>query len=117
MMHAHSQFCWSGDHTLDATRFAVEDLAKEDCDEAIVIVLSDANLERYSITPRKFSELLTKEEPKVQAYAVFIGSLGEEAAAISKSMPVGRSFVCMDLAELPSILKQIFSSSVLRNIS
>lgn len=49
MMHAHSQYCWSGDHTVNATKTAVDELSKEDCDEAIVIVLSDANLSRYGM--------------------------------------------------------------------
>lgn len=113
MMHAHSQYCWSGDHTLLATRHSVEALAKEDCDEAIVIMLSDANLSRYGIAPKKLSEALTCQEPKVQAYSIFIGSLGEEADRISQNMPTGRSFVCMDLSKLPQIMKQIFESSVL----
>lgn len=96
-----------------ATRHSVEALAKEDCDEAIVIMLSDANLSRYGIAPKKLSDALTCEEPKVQAYSIFIGSLGEEADRISQSMPTGRSFVCMDLSKLPQIMKQIFESSVL----
>lgn len=117
MMHAHSQFCWSGDNTLLATEHAVDSISREECDEAIVIMLSDANLQRYGIQPKKLANALTKQEPKVQAYAIFIGSLGEEAVEINQSMPAGRSFVCMNVSELPSILKQIFSSSVLRSAS
>lgn len=79
MMHAHSQYCWSGDNTLNATKFAVDEIAKEECDEAIVVVLSDANLQRYAIPPKKLTEMLMKQEPKVHAYMIFIGSLGEEA--------------------------------------
>lgn len=79
MMHAHSQFCWSGDNTLRATQHAVDEIAKEECDEAIVVVLSDANLQRYAIPPKKLTEMLMKQEPKVHAYMIFIGSLGEEA--------------------------------------
>lgn len=78
MMHAHSQFCWSGDNTIAATKFAISELAKEDCDEALVVVLSDANLERYGISAKRFGEALMTHN-KVQAYVVFIGSLGEEA--------------------------------------
>ncbi|XP_031637278.1 von Willebrand factor A domain-containing protein 8 [Contarinia nasturtii] len=113
MMHAHSQFCWSGDNTVEATKFAIDSLAKEDADESIVIVLSDANLQRYSISPKELAKALTSQEPKVQAYAIFIGSLANEAQLIIRSLPAGRGFVCMDLAELPVILKQIFTSSVL----
>ncbi|XP_065077399.1 von Willebrand factor A domain-containing protein 8 [Ochlerotatus camptorhynchus] len=114
MMHAHSQFCWSGDHTLPATRNAVDALAKEDCDEAIVVVLSDANMSRYGISPRNFNDLLQKQAPKVQAYVIFIGSLGDEAQLIAEHMTAGKSFVCMNLEQLPQILKQIFAASVLQ---
>lgn len=79
MMHAHSQFCWSGDNTLAATKFAVESLAKEDCDEAIVVMMSDANLSRYGIQPKSLADALVAKEPKVQAYSIFIGSLDNEA--------------------------------------
>lgn len=79
MMHAHSQFCWSGDNTLEATKCAIESLSKEDSDESIVIILSDANLQRYSISANKLTEALTLHEPKVQAYVIFIGSLNNEA--------------------------------------
>lgn len=79
MMHAHSQFCWSGDNTVAATKYAIESLAKEDSDESIVIVLSDANLSRYNISPKKLASALVSQEPKVQSYAIFIGSLDNEA--------------------------------------
>lgn len=77
-MHAHSQFCWSGDNTLQSTEWAVTNLAEEDCDEAILIVLSDANLQRYGISPLKLSETLCLK-PSVSAYAIFLGSLGDQA--------------------------------------
>lgn len=79
MMHAHSQFCWSGDNTVEATKFAIDSLAKEESDESIVIILSDANLSRYNISPKELAKALTSQEPKVQAYAIFIGSLANEA--------------------------------------
>lgn len=77
-MHAHSQYCWAGDHTLEATELAIKTLSEEDCDEAIVVVLSDANLQRYGIPPADLATALTLS-PKVNAYAVFIGSLGNQA--------------------------------------
>lgn len=46
-MIAHSQFCSSGDHTFEATKYAIQDLAKEEADDHIVIVLSDANVSLY----------------------------------------------------------------------
>ncbi|XP_050100518.1 von Willebrand factor A domain-containing protein 8 [Anopheles aquasalis] len=113
MMHAHSQFCWSGDHTLAATEQAVDEMAHEDCDEAIVIVLSDANLARYGISPRRLNEALGRQLPKVRAHVVFIGSLGDEAQIVANEMAADRAFVCMNLDQLPQIMRQIFASSLL----
>lgn len=79
MMHAHSQFCWSGDNTVEATKHAIDSIAKDESDESIVIMLSDANLSRYNISPKELANALTSKEPKVQAYAIFIGSLANEA--------------------------------------
>lgn len=79
MMHAHSQFCWSGDNTVNAIKHAIDSLAKEDSDESIVVILSDANLRRYGIAPKELATALICQEPKVQAYAIFIGSLANEA--------------------------------------
>lgn len=114
-MHAHSQFCWSGDNTLESTKWAVNSLAEEEGDEAILIVLSDANLQRYGIPASKLAEALTAKA-NVSAYAVFIGSLGNQAEELTARLPPGRSFICYDTRDLPQILKQIFSSSVLSNL-
>jgi MoxR-like ATPase len=111
-MHAHSQYCWSGDHTLEAVESAVNSLAEEDCDEAIVIVLSDANLERYSIPPSKLAAALTAKS-NVSSYVIFIGGLGDQAERLTARLPAGRAFICSDVSQLPQILKQIFSSSVI----
>ncbi|XP_022208693.1 von Willebrand factor A domain-containing protein 8 [Drosophila obscura] len=114
MMHAHSQFCWSGDSTVKAAREACSTLgAEDDFDNAIVVVLSDANLSRYGIAPKDLAVALKRGEPKVKGYSIFIGSLAEEADKINSEMPAGQSFVCMDLTKLPHILQQIFTSSLL----
>ncbi|XP_011645711.1 von Willebrand factor A domain-containing protein 8 [Pogonomyrmex barbatus] len=111
-MHAHSQFCMSGDNTLEATQHAIASLAKEDSDESIVVILSDANLERYGISSERFARLLMSNAD-VNSYAIFIGSLGDQATRLMKKMPSGRAFVCMDLKNIPRILQQIFAASVL----
>ena len=49
-LHAHSQFCISGDHTLEATEHAIKSIADEEADEHFVIVLSDANFDRSAIS-------------------------------------------------------------------
>ncbi|CAH1987082.1 unnamed protein product [Acanthoscelides obtectus] len=110
-MHAHSQYCWTGDHTLESTEWAVSTLAEEDCDEAICVVLSDANLQRYGIPPQELAQAMSCK-PNVSAYVVFIGSLGDQAERLLQRLPTGRAFICNDTSELPQIMKQIFSSSV-----
>lgn len=78
-MQTHTRFCMSGDHTIEATEHAVNSIADEDADEAIVIILSDANFARYRISPKVLANALTMKEPKVQAFAIFIGSRGRQA--------------------------------------
>ncbi|XP_045536521.1 von Willebrand factor A domain-containing protein 8 [Papilio machaon] len=115
-MHAHSQFCWSGDNTLPAAKHAISTLATEDADEAIVIILSDANLRRYGIPPESLGTILTSD-PRVQAHVIFIGSLGDEANTLLRSLPAGHAHVCMEVSSLPHILQQIFASSLLQTDS
>ncbi|XP_067943521.1 von Willebrand factor A domain-containing protein 8-like [Watersipora subatra] len=112
-MHAHSQFCLSGDFTLKATRAAIEEISKEDADEHFVIVLSDANFDRYGIPASSFAEVLSSKD-NVNAYAIFIGSLGDQADRLVKALPSGHSFACMDTAKLPQIIQQIFTSTFLK---
>jgi len=80
VMHLHSQFCSSGDNTLEATDDGIKVLGTqvEEFDESFVIMLSDANLERYGIPPKELSKILNSNED-VQAFAIFIGSLGDQA--------------------------------------
>ncbi|KAJ3592119.1 hypothetical protein NHX12_007248, partial [Muraenolepis orangiensis] len=111
-MHAHAQFCMSGDYTLEGVEAAVRELALEEADERFVVVLSDANLERYGIPPERFARALTSD-PQVNAFAIFIGSLGDQAERLQKTLPAGRSFVAMDTKQIPQILQQIFTSTML----
>ncbi|KAL3055865.1 hypothetical protein OYC64_018546 [Pagothenia borchgrevinki] len=111
-MHAHSQFCMSGDFTLEGTDSSIKELVKEEADEHFVVVLSDANLERYGIRPERFAQVLTSD-PQVNAFAIFIGSLGDQAERLQKTLPAGRSFVAMDTKQIPQILQQIFTSTML----
>ena len=114
-MHAHSQFCMSGDHTLEATKEAIASLSEAtDIDEAFVVVLSDANLERYGIPASHLARALTPTG-NVRSAAVFIGTLGDQAARLSQQMPAGSAYVCMNLEKLPQILQQIFTSVLLSN--
>eukprot|EP00066_Takifugu_rubripes_P009279 XP_003976079.1 PREDICTED: von Willebrand factor A domain-containing protein 8 isoform X1 [Takifugu rubripes] len=112
IMHAHSQFCMSGDYTLEATDSSIKDLAQEEADEHFLVVLSDANLERYGIRPERLANVLTSD-PQVNAFVIFIGSLGDQAQRLQKTLPAGRTFVVMDTKQIPQTLQQIFTSTVL----
>lgn len=113
-MYAHSQFCMSGDNTLSATEHAIKTIADADADEYFVIVLSDANFDRYGISPTDFSNILVSN-PKVNAFAIFIGSLGNQANVLSRQMPAGRAFICFDSSNLTQILQKIFTSALLKD--
>ncbi|XP_028405498.1 LOW QUALITY PROTEIN: von Willebrand factor A domain-containing protein 8-like [Dendronephthya gigantea] len=111
-MHAHAQFCMTGDHTLEASKKAIESVVQREADEYFVIIFSDANLRRYGIPPSALAKTLTSN-PRVNSFIIFIGSLGNEAERLSKELPAGRSFVCMDTKNIPEILQQIFSTALI----
>ena len=114
-MHAHSQFCMSGDHTLSASVVAINELGltTEQFDESFMVVLSDANFDRYGIRPESFGKILNRNE-NVNAFAIFIGSLGNQAEHLQKRLPAGKSFVCLDTKKLPEILQTIFMATMLK---
>jgi len=115
-MHAHAQFCMSGDHTLAATAQAINELASsaDNFDESFVIVLSDANFDRYGISPSNFAKILNRQSDKVNAFSIFIGSLGDQADRLTQRLPAGKGFVCLDTKRIPEILKAIFTSTMLK---
>ena len=84
-MHAHSQYCWPGDNTLAATKAAIKEVTKEPADDYYVVVLSDANFSRYGINPDDFAKLLNSD-PRVNTFALFIGSLGDQAERLVKGI-------------------------------
>ena len=110
-MVAHSQFCRSGDYTVEAIECGVQRVAALGGDERFVFVVSDANLERYGIEPRELARKLLAD-PGVQAHALFIASFADEAEQIRCALPPGRGHVCLDTSDLPRTFKQIFTSAL-----
>ncbi|KAJ3232217.1 hypothetical protein HDU78_007239 [Chytriomyces hyalinus] len=108
-MSAHSQYCWSGDNTVSATRRAIQDIVADEADAYLVIVISDANLRRYGITAAEVESVLDSD-PRVQAAMIFIGSLGDEAAKLVHALPRGKAYLALDTAKIPGIVKELFSS-------
>jgi len=110
-MVAHTQYCRSGDHTVEAVERGVQRVAALEGDDRFVFVVSDANLERYGIEPKDLGRKLASD-PGVQAHALFIASFADEAERIRRELPAGRGHVCLDTSELPRMFKKIFTSAL-----
>jgi hypothetical protein len=99
--------------SLEATKDAVKEMAKiENADERFVFVISDANLQRYGISPEDLGQILVSEK-NVQAYIIFIASV-QQAARLRSGMPPGHAFICEETSQLPLTFKQIFTSHVVK---
>ena len=109
-MVAHTQFCMSGDSTLEAAEYAIQEVSQMDGDEAFVFVVSDANLRRYGISPHELGSILTSD-PDVNACAIFIASLADEAARIEAALPAGTGHICFDTSDLPQLFRNLFAAS------
>ncbi|CAJ0865553.1 11051_t:CDS:10 [Entrophospora sp. SA101] len=111
-MYLHSQFCLSGDNTLNATANAIKEITKEEADDYFVVILSDANIAQYNINPTDISKTL-KSDDRVNAFIIFIGSIQNQAERLRDSL-TGHAHVCMDNKDLPKIMKSIFLASMLK---
>lgn len=107
-MASSSAIAASGDSTLEAIEAAIKRVTAEDADDYLVFVVSDANLGGYGITPEMLRKALTAD-PKVSACALFIAER-DAAEMLSTSLP-GRGYVCLDVSQLPNILKEVFARS------
>lgn len=106
-LFAHAWSAPSGDNSLQAVRRAVEAAGRADADERIVVLLSDANLGRYDVSPEEIGEAL-RSNPHVRAYCVFVA---EPAAAewLAEQLPLGQGFAVQDVAKLPRVMKEVFA--------
>jgi len=108
-MIAHTQYCMSGDNTVEAMRLAVAKITTVDADSYSIFVISDANLEQYGIRPTTLARIIKSDE-RVEMYCIFIATLGHQAKQIQQSLPVGHGHVCFSASEMPQVLKRIFVS-------
>jgi len=112
-MHAHTEYCSSGDSTVEALQVGIERVLKEEGDDYFCFLLSDANLGRYGIPLKEIGKIINAGvERKVNSYVIFIASFHDEAERWKGELPVGKGYVCLDTAKLPFTFKQIFSSLV-----
>jgi len=112
-MVSHSQYCWPGDQTLDATKKAIQSVVEVEADAHYVFTISDANFDRYGIDPRSLGSILTSNE-QVKAFAIFIASLWDgQADRLAAMLPPGRGFVCLNPADLPALFQRLLTAHVL----
>jgi hypothetical protein len=104
-MVANTQYTYAGDNTVDAIALAVAEATMGE----LIIIISDANLERYDIT---IDDLAPLQSPNVHAHLIFIGSLGDEAAKLARVIPNKRAQVCFQSSQLPLILKKIVTNAL-----
>lgn len=139
-MVAHSQFCMSGDHTVEAMEKAIQRVVQgEESDQNIVVVVSDANFERYGITPHAVGSImvravlvarlflfscsrqkreaehmgrrLQRSNHEVACHLVMIASLEDEAEELRAQLPKGSAHICYRTADLPQAFKAILTEA------
>jgi len=114
MMYWNASFCTSGDHTLAATHHAIQEVLAEQGDDYFVFVLSDANLGFYGINDKTLASVMLSDK-RVNTYAIFIA--GEKNATnLTRSLPLGHGYVCLDTSKLPKIFKEIFATALAREL-
>jgi len=103
------QYAFAGDFTIEAIVKGVTEVAKYDADDWFVIAITDANFNRYGITPEELTNAM-KRDPKVNTALICIGE-GAEASWIPKRLP-GRGFRVADTGDIPTVLRSILSTMV-----
>jgi hypothetical protein len=111
-LRAHAQYCHPGDATLEGTERGIKDCLAEEADEHFVFVVSDADLERYGITPKAWDRILTGDR-RCHAYAILLSQNEHEAERIVAGITPGRALVCDQTEQLASTVLQIFQHAVL----
>ena len=111
-MVAHTQFCRSGDYTLEGIAKAKQDVVGnvEDADEYVVIAISDANFRRYGISGKMVGQVVDDNmgmEQDVKTKLICLASLGEEAKEIKENVGGGKVFIAQETAALPRIIREI----------
>ena len=110
----------SGDNTVSSMSTAIKNITKEDADDYFVLVLSDANLHQYNISPKQIQDgksilliLAIETDSKVNAYMVFIGNISNQADRLSEALG-GNAYNCFNNKDLPKIMKSIFVKAMLK---
>lgn len=110
-IYDHSRSTSSGDKSLEAAARATVEVTKEDADDYLVFLMSDANIGRYGISPAAIN-LALKGDGRSNGYCLFIAE-PEAAEWLVKELPLGKAHALMDLDQLPQTFKEIFSNAAL----
>ncbi|GAA5867426.1 hypothetical protein JCM1840_002135 [Sporobolomyces johnsonii] len=100
------QYCWPGDHTVEAMEKAVDAVAEADADDYFVITITDANFDRYGITAEDLRRALNRHA-KVKSNLVAIGE-GGECEWLPKALP-GQAFRVKETSDIARTLRSILS--------
>jgi hypothetical protein len=111
-MQTHAAYTMSGDNTNLSIITAIKNITKDEADDYFVLVLSDANLHQYNISPDLLASSL-QSDSKVNAFIVFIGSISQQAERLVEGMSA-TAFNCFDKKDLPKIIKSIFLKSIIK---
>jgi von Willebrand factor A domain-containing protein 8 len=111
-MQTHAAFTMSGDNTNLGIITAIKNITRTEADDYFVLVLSDANIHQYNISPELLASSL-QSDSKVNAFIVFIGSISQQAERLVEGM-AGTAFNCFDKKELPKIIKSIFLKAIIK---
>lgn len=104
-MIANTQYTYAGDNTVEAISAAVDEASNGE----LIIIISDANLERYYIS---VDDLAPLQNHNVHAHLIFIGSLGDEASELASRIPNERAQVCFQSSDLPLIIKKVVTNAL-----
>ena len=74
--------------------------------------VSDADLERYGITPKAWDAILTADR-RCHAYAILLSQNEHEAERIVRGITPGRALICDQSEMLASTFMTIFQHAVL----
>ncbi|GAA5962669.1 hypothetical protein JCM21900_006763 [Sporobolomyces salmonicolor] len=100
------QYCWPGDHTVEAMEKAVDAVAEADADDYFVITITDANFDRYGITAEDLRRALNRNA-KVKSNLIAIGE-GGECEWLPKVLP-GKAFRVKETSDIARTLRSILS--------
>lgn len=115
---ANTQYCRSGDYTIEGIEEAIVDCREgvegedemEEADECIVVALSDANMKRYGITVDELSNAMVDPEGEVTTHFIAIASLGQEAVDIQSKLEPGHAHFCNNTSDMPKIIRELILS-------